>query len=246
MKVCVVGASGKLGRYMVAARARARLRGGRRLPRAERRQARRVRRPDHRGPGRDRRPGGDRAGGRRVRRGARRARPLRGPWLLDRYRPGRARPCRARRAPRLLLRLAHHQATARTSTRGSSRWFMEVFGKAGTSRPGSPTSTTRSRPPGGCSPATPGGPSCAAATSKRARARACPSGAEHVGDPILESNRTRRVDFALFMVEALDRRRARPRGAGDRRPPDAPRRSPTPAPEPASTIPPRRAKRVRE
>jgi hypothetical protein len=25
----------------------------------------------------------------------------------------------------------------------------------------------------------------------------------HVGDPILESNRTRRVDFALFMVEAL-------------------------------------------
>jgi hypothetical protein len=25
-----------------------------------------------------------------------------------------------------------------------------------------------------------------------------------VGDPILESNITRRVDFALFMVEALD------------------------------------------
>jgi hypothetical protein len=25
----------------------------------------------------------------------------------------------------------------------------------------------------------------------------------HVGDPILESNITRRVDFALFMVEAL-------------------------------------------
>ena len=25
----------------------------------------------------------------------------------------------------------------------------------------------------------------------------------HVGDPILESNLTRRVDFALFMVEAL-------------------------------------------
>jgi hypothetical protein len=25
----------------------------------------------------------------------------------------------------------------------------------------------------------------------------------HVGDPILASNRTRRVDFALFMVEAL-------------------------------------------
>ena len=26
----------------------------------------------------------------------------------------------------------------------------------------------------------------------------------HVGDPILESNRTRRVDFALFMVHALN------------------------------------------
>jgi hypothetical protein len=26
----------------------------------------------------------------------------------------------------------------------------------------------------------------------------------HVGDPILESNLTRRVDFALFMVEALE------------------------------------------
>ncbi len=30
-----------------------------------------------------------------------------------------------------------------------------------------------------------------------------PVWSEHVGDPILESNRTRRVDFALFMVEAL-------------------------------------------
>jgi hypothetical protein len=27
---------------------------------------------------------------------------------------------------------------------------------------------------------------------------------KHVGDPILESNITRRVDFALFMVEALE------------------------------------------
>jgi hypothetical protein len=27
---------------------------------------------------------------------------------------------------------------------------------------------------------------------------------KHVGDPILESNITRRVDYALFMVEALE------------------------------------------
>lgn len=31
-----------------------------------------------------------------------------------------------------------------------------------------------------------------------------PVWSQHVGDPILKSNRTRRVDFALFMVEALE------------------------------------------
>src|SRR5215510_4640188 len=32
-----------------------------------------------------------------------------------------------------------------------------------------------------------------------------PVWSRHVGDPILASNRTRRVDFALFMVDALER-----------------------------------------
>ena len=36
-----------------------------------------------------------------------------------------------------------------------------------------------------------------------------PVWSQHVGDPMLESNRTRRTDFALFMVEALTRRHAR-------------------------------------
>lgn len=31
-----------------------------------------------------------------------------------------------------------------------------------------------------------------------------PVWSRHVGDPVLESNKTRRVDFALFMVEAID------------------------------------------
>jgi hypothetical protein len=31
-----------------------------------------------------------------------------------------------------------------------------------------------------------------------------PVWSRHVGDPVLESNITRRVDFALFMVEALE------------------------------------------
>ncbi len=47
-----------------------------------------------------------------------------------------------------------------------------------------------------------------------------PVWSRHVGDPILESNITRRVDFALFMVEALENDRARPRGPGDRRLPN--------------------------
>jgi hypothetical protein len=31
-----------------------------------------------------------------------------------------------------------------------------------------------------------------------------PVWSRHVGDPILKSNRTRRVDFALFMVNAIE------------------------------------------
>jgi hypothetical protein len=48
-----------------------------------------------------------------------------------------------------------------------------------------------------------------------------PVWSRHVGDPILESNLTRRVDFALFMVEALENDELIQRGPGDRRPPDA-------------------------
>ena len=54
------------------------------------------------------------------------------------------------------------------------------------------------------SPATHAGPSCAAATSRKARARACPSGAATSATPSSRATCTRRVDFALFMVEALE------------------------------------------
>ena len=47
-----------------------------------------------------------------------------------------------------------------------------------------------------------------------------PVWSKHVGDPILESNMTRRVDYALFMVAALEDDHARSRGAGDRGLPD--------------------------
>ncbi len=48
-----------------------------------------------------------------------------------------------------------------------------------------------------------------------------PVWSRHVGDPVLKSNLTRRVDFALFMVQALEERRARPRGPGNCRLQDA-------------------------
>ena len=65
-------------------------------------------------------------------------------------------------------------------------------------------STTRSRRAGGSSPATRGGPSCAAATWEEGEPQGLPVWSRHVGDPILESNLTRRVDFARFMVEAIE------------------------------------------
>jgi len=37
-----------------------------------------------------------------------------------------------------------------------------------------------------------------------ARRQGLPRWSRHVGDPVLQSNITRRVDFALFMVEALE------------------------------------------
>ena len=41
-----------------------------------------------------------------------------------------------------------------------------------------------------------------------------PVWSRHVGDPILESNMTRRVDYALFMVEALENDELDPRSPG--------------------------------
>ena len=42
-----------------------------------------------------------------------------------------------------------------------------------------------------------------------------PVWSRHVGDPILASNMTRRVDYALFMVEALKNDELDPRSPGD-------------------------------
>jgi hypothetical protein len=42
------------------------------------------------------------------------------------------------------------------------------------------------------------------ASSKRGPGQGLPVWGRHVGDPILAGNLTRRVDFALFMVAALE------------------------------------------
>jgi hypothetical protein len=56
------------------------------------------------------------------------------------------------------------------------KWKVRVLGGSASS-PGRSTSTTRSKPAAACSPAIPGGPWCAAASSKKARARAFRYGA---------------------------------------------------------------------
>jgi hypothetical protein len=71
-----------------------------------------------------------------------------------------------------------------------------------------------------------------------------PMWSRHVGDPVLESNLTRRVDFALFMVEALENDELiheAPALSADRRP----RRSPMPSTTELSFNAPRRPLRDR-
>jgi hypothetical protein len=45
---------------------------------------------------------------------------------------------------------------------------------------------------------------CARQRLEEGESQGLPAWSRHVGDPILESNLTRRVDFALFMVEAFE------------------------------------------
>jgi len=98
------------------------------------------------------------------------------PRLLDGDRSGGARPGGTGRAAGVLLRLAHLRVTGGTSTRaGSNGRLLSWAGSASSS--GRSTSMTRSRPAAACSPATRGGPSCAAASSTKAKARAFRCGA---------------------------------------------------------------------
>jgi pimeloyl-ACP methyl ester carboxylesterase len=76
-------------------------------------------------------------------------------------------------------------------------WFASLPSRAS---PASPTWTTRWRPAGAYSRWT----VVRGSDLEKGESQGLPVWSRHVGDPVLESNLTRRIDFALFMVEALE------------------------------------------
>src|ERR687884_103080 len=176
------------------ARAGSGLRGGRRVPGGERREARRVQGADHDRPRRDRRPRGHQAGGRGVRRRARRARPAGSARVLD-YAAPEARlvfscgwhitrdgqdvyPWKIKAIVKVLGPIARLARFADLDDQVEA--CRRVFA--------SDTRWTVVR----------------GSDLEEGESQGLPVWSRHVGDPVLASNRTRRIDFALFMVEALE------------------------------------------
>jgi hypothetical protein len=130
-----------------AACARPRLRGGRCLPRAERRQARRVQGAHRHRLRRHQRSRGDPESRGGLRRGPDGARALGRAAVLHGHGPGGARPRAAGRAARLLVRLAHH-------ARWPGRLLVEVQGpREGLRLDRAADALRRPRRPGGGLPA---------------------------------------------------------------------------------------------
>ena len=200
-RVCIVGASGKLGRYLVQHS----LDRGYEVVGVCRAEsvAKLVTVPGarHRRSRGDRRPRGDRARGRGVRWRARRARSAWGPRLLDGHGPGGAR-LRGRGA-RLVFSCGWHiTLDGQDVYSWKLKALVKIFGpiarlarfadlddqvEACRRVFASDTRWTVVR----------------GSDLEEGESQGLPVWSRHVGDPILESNLTRRVDFALFMVEAL-------------------------------------------
>src|SRR5438093_8261808 len=122
-----------------------------------------------------------------MRRDSRRDDAARRPRVLAGDNPGGARLCASRCAPHLLVRMAHHPRRPRRvlAEAQDPREGLQV--EAARRIFASDTRWTVVR----------------GSDLEEGESQGLPVWSSHVGDPILESNITRRVDFALFMVEAL-------------------------------------------
>gem|GEM_PF-2685628 len=115
---------------------------------------------------------------------------------------GGARPRASGSAPHILLRLAYYagrpgRLLAEIQSGGEGlRLARSAISHRGPRRPG------RSVSAGVCQRDQVDGR--AGSDLEEGESQGLPVWSRHVGDPILESNITRRVDFALFMVEALE------------------------------------------
>ena len=184
------------------ARTEPRLRSRRRLPRAERREARSLQRAHHRDGGDDRRPRRHRARRRRMRRSADGAGSARGaPVRLEDGAGGPRSRTRAR-APGVLVRVAHHARRpgpllATVPDGGEGRRLVcpairygEIDDQVLACRRIFESDRLWTVVRG--------------SALEEGESQGLPVWSRHVGDPILESNITRRVDFARFMVDAID------------------------------------------
>ena len=204
-KICIVGASGKLGRYLVqhALDRGYEVVGG--VPRGQCGEARGVLGAHHDRSGSDGRPTGHRARGRGLRRRPHGVGPAWGPPLLIGNGSGGARPGPSGGSPGVLVWVPHHARwPGRVLVEGQgagqvagriARLFrlVDLDDQVEACRRifASDTRWTVVR----------------GSDLEEGESQGLPVWSRHVGDPILKSNLTRRVDFARFMVEAIDERR---------------------------------------
>jgi hypothetical protein len=172
------------------------------VPGAQRGEARRVQGAHHRHSRSDERPRGHQERGRGVRRSARRT----GPAGVHRYSSGTAQAVLDHAEPRARLVFScgwHMTRDGQDVYSRKFRWFVKVFGSLARLVRFADlddqvdacrrvfASDTRWAVVRG-------------SDLEEGESQGLPVWSRHVGDPILKSNIRRRVDFALFVVEALE------------------------------------------
>ncbi len=198
-KVCVVGASGKLGRHVVE-QALGRgydVVGG--VPGAERRQARRPRRAITVVPG----DTDDPAAIARAVAGCDAVLTVLVPWGMHHYASGTAQAVLDARpaGARLVFSCGWHITRDGQDVYSRRlRMFVAVFGASGRLARKSSTSRTRWRRAAAIFASDTRWTVVRGSDLEEGESQGLPVWSTHVGDPVLASNRTRRVDFALFML----------------------------------------------